>query len=575
MADLCTRSAIFALQMNQETAYSILRSGTNVFLTGSAGAGKTYVLNKYIRHLKDHGLHVAVTASTGIAATHMNGTTIHSWSGIGVKDTLSDSDIRNMKTKRYLTKNMQSADVLIIDEISMLHRNQLEMVDRVLKAIRKDPAPFGGIQVVFSGDFFQLPPIGKPEESNEDKYAFMSPAWAMAELSVCYITDQYRQTNQELSELLNEIRSGFVTDRSRSLLSSTEVIDPFLDDTTKLFTHNMDVDRINSERLHNLPGSSKNYLAKTTGNPKLIESLKRSVLTPENLALKLGAKVMFVKNNFEQGFMNGTLGEIIEFNENGYPIVQTKDGHEIEAVEEQWAIEDLDGKQLASYVQVPLRLAWAITVHKSQGMTLDEATIDLSKTFEKGQGYVALSRLKDIRGLHLIGFNEVALQIDTLVLEEDLNFKDLSMMAENKADPAQLEELSQSFILDHGGDLDVEQVQKKEKQPKKSTYELTLESIKLGLSIGEIAHERGLSGRTVVSHIVKISELFPETDLSAFKPDESVVQMVREAVTELQSAPGKEHLSPTGEVLLKPVFESLQAEVSYDDIKLAMAFLND
>jgi len=140
--------------MLQDKALTILKSGQNVFLTGSAGTGKTYVLNQYIKWLKDHKVAVAVTASTGIAATHMNGSTIHSWSGIGIKNSLSKSDLRNLKTKKYLTKHAENTHVLIIDEISMLHKNQLDMINQVLKYIRNSMAPFGGMQVVLAGDFF-------------------------------------------------------------------------------------------------------------------------------------------------------------------------------------------------------------------------------------------------------------------------------------------------------------------------------------------------------------------------------------------------------------------------------------
>src|SRR5690606_6622427 len=157
--------------MHQSKALAILKSGRNVFLTGSAGAGKTYVLNQYIQYLKEHKIPVAITASTGIAATHMNGQTIHSWSGIGIKDDISIRQLSNLKEKKYFRDKMDNVKVLIIDEISMLHRNQLELVNRVLKFFKENEMAFGGIQVIFSGDFFQLPPIGNEEESSRQKFA--------------------------------------------------------------------------------------------------------------------------------------------------------------------------------------------------------------------------------------------------------------------------------------------------------------------------------------------------------------------------------------------------------------------
>ncbi|MFT7113323.1 MAG: DNA replication protein DnaC, partial [Candidatus Azotimanducaceae bacterium] len=172
--------------MLQDKALAILKSGANVFLTGSAGTGKTYVLNAYIAYLKARKVPVAVTASTGIAATHINGMTIHTWSGIGIKSEMQEHDFQALLGKKYLKDNLNNVRVLIVDEISMLHRKQFELVDQVLRRFKSVDAPFGGIQVVVSGDFFQLPPIGNNNEQNREKFAFMSQAWVQAQMNVCY-----------------------------------------------------------------------------------------------------------------------------------------------------------------------------------------------------------------------------------------------------------------------------------------------------------------------------------------------------------------------------------------------------
>ena len=178
--------------MKQSTALAILKSGRNVFVTGSAGSGKTYIINQYIKFLKERRIPVAVTASTGIAATHMNGMTIHAWSGIGVRNHISKNDLISMREKKYLREKLQQVKVLIIDEISMLHKNQLNLVNKVLKYFKESDRAFGSIQIVFCGDFFQLPPIGMPTEMARDKFAFMSSAWLEASPAICYLQEQHR-----------------------------------------------------------------------------------------------------------------------------------------------------------------------------------------------------------------------------------------------------------------------------------------------------------------------------------------------------------------------------------------------
>ena len=204
--------------MKQETALKLLKAGENVFLTGSAGAGKTYTLNQYIRYLKSRKVPVAITASTGIAATHMNGMTIHTWAGIGIKETLSDDDLKRLKERKYLKEHLENAQVLIIDEISMLHAKQLNLVNQVLKYFKENECAFGGIQVIVAGDFFQLPPVSKKDEKNRDKFCFMSEAWVEAKFRVCYLTEQHRQGEDPLNEILNAIRHQQINQNHLNIL---------------------------------------------------------------------------------------------------------------------------------------------------------------------------------------------------------------------------------------------------------------------------------------------------------------------------------------------------------------------
>ncbi len=416
--------------MTQEDAFSILKLGVNVFLTGEPGSGKTHTINRYIHWMRERGVEPAVTASTGIAATHVGGMTIHSWSGIGIKKHLTDWDIENIQSREKTTLRIIEAKVLIIDEISMLDADTLESVDAVLRTLRQpimqESQPFGGLQVIFVGDFFQLPPVSRGEAV---RFAFDSESWKAANPVVCYLSEQHRQDDGEFLELLGAVRRGAVREEHcaslRSRMKSGE------GRATKLHTHNAEADRINADELSRVDGKSHVFNMTTRGARTLVDAIKQNCLSPETLTLKEGAVVMFTRNNFEMGYVNGTLGEVVGFANSGYPIVKTKSGLRIEAVPGEWSIAD-GSKILAQVKQVPLRLAWAITVHKSQGMSLDAAVIDLSQAFEFGQGYVALSRVRTLEGLFLEGFNDRALMLHPTIQKQDAIFRAKSDAAQKR-----------------------------------------------------------------------------------------------------------------------------------------------
>ncbi len=402
--------------MTQQHALNILKLGKNVFLTGAAGSGKTYVLNEYIAYLKKNAIPVAITASTGIAATHMNGKTIHSWAHMGIKDEMTTSDLNNLFGRKEYRLAITEAKVLIIDEVSMLHDYRLDMVDKILRKMHGKDEPFGGIQVVLCGDLFQLPPITR---GGPARYITNSEAWASMDIHVCYLTDQYRHDDDNLSNLLNEMRTGEVSEMSLELLMAQTDADLGNDIVpTKLYTHNIDVDAINAKELAKLGGTEKTFKMTSKGDRHVGSSLRKSCLAPEELKLKKGAVVMFVQNNYTKGYVNGTLGKVISFNSDGLPVVQTLAGKIITAAMGSWRVEE-GTDVIAEINQLPLRLAWAITIHKSQGMTLDAAQIDLSKSFVLGMGYVALSRVRTLDSINLLGLNHQALLVDPVVIELD------------------------------------------------------------------------------------------------------------------------------------------------------------
>lgn len=470
--------------MTQSDALSILKTGVNVFLTGEPGSGKSHTVNEYVAYLKSHGIEPAITASTGIAATHIHGMTIHAWSGIGILNSLSPEDLDRIATREYLVKRIQPAKVLIIDEISMLSAHTLDMVEAVLREVRQTPEAFGGLQIILVGDFFQLPPITRnnlPQPSQDMFYsdepqgifAFTGSAWKRAKPVVCYLTEQHRQDDPEYLAVLSAIRTNELKEKHHTHIASRKVSSTKLPKgITKLFSHNADVDRINAGELATLPGTPKQYHMTSRGKDSLVENLKRGCLSPETLELKEGASVMFTKNSIQGGFVNGTLGTVMGFAAGtGYPEILTLQGMHITAEPLDWSIEE-NGAPLATISQIPLRLAWAMTVHKSQGMSMDGAVMDLSGAFEYGQGYVALSRVRRLKGLHLLGINERALEVHPEILEKDAEFREQSEITDvsfKELPKDELAKLHSNFIRACGGTEKVNTTLKKKKKKEKKS----------------------------------------------------------------------------------------------------------
>lgn len=424
----------YKLSSQAEVLARLLNRG-NVFISGPAGSGKTTIINHFIDLINTQysGMfEIAVTASTGIAATLIGGQTIHSWAGLGI-----DTEPFNRKKVSPMmwakADKLRYTDVLIIDEISMLPAYLFEKLDKTLQFFRRNSKPFGGIQLILTGDFLQLPPVQKKtddEDLNTD-YAIVSDSWKKANIEYCYMDKTHRATDERLKYLLNRISTNRVDEITRKYIDSRSYQDIKKDKNktyTNLYTTNQNVDFYNKEQLAKNTNVSRFFNAQAYGSKKNVEKLHKLNKIEKKLELKRGATVMLSTNirDEELGtfYANGSMGTIISFAD-GIPNVRFNDGTTIsierkmyELTEKELEFDDENmqevqvEKTVAYIMQIPLKLGYAITVHKSQGQTFDGVVVDLSKCFTEGLGYVALSRVRTLDDLIILGLHEKAYNIN-------------------------------------------------------------------------------------------------------------------------------------------------------------------
>ncbi|MEI8291757.1 MAG: AAA family ATPase [Verrucomicrobiota bacterium] len=387
------------------------QAGQNCFLTGAGGTGKTTQLREFIADLAvgHHPRRVSITAPTGVAALNVGGMTIHRFCGmlIGPAAGQSNEDYfaQLQRDPRPSIKagfnRVRRCEVLVIDEISMLPGRQFEFVEFLFRRLRGRDVPFGGCQVIATGDFLQLPPVRKSETERYD-WAFQSPAWAAAEFRTFVLEKVRRQDEASFVRALADFRIGRVWGDTARLLQARVRSNPPAT-MTRLFTHNVQVDKWNHFQLSDLPGDESVLEAEQSGPDHQREFLTKNLLTPQTLQIKPGALVMFTVNKTEPGsqnpvFVNGQLGTVLDVSP-GAVLVRSKTGAEIYVERFTWRYDQQDDDS-ATFSQFPLRLAWAMTIHKSQGLTLDSAFLDIRAAREPGQAYVAVSRVRSLAGLN-------------------------------------------------------------------------------------------------------------------------------------------------------------------------------
>ena len=418
----------------QKNAFDKYVNGDNVFVTGPGGSGKSMLITKIYQHALKNNKEIQVTALTGCATILLNccAKTIHSWAGIG----LGNASLETYIDKIHRTKNVKGAwqkiNVLIVDEVSMLSQKLFELLNNIGKIIRRNPKPFGGIQLIFCGDFYQLPPVGNFDEVESRQYCFESMEWD----KVFPLKNQiefikiFRQSDPEYIDILNQIREGKIKKKTNVLLSQlvgrekdvSLIIEP-----TKIYPLRSKVDSLNYKKMGDLTGDVYTYemvsqtgldiigkdveIRKKFSNLDIemeLKSMSNNLMCDSTIQLKVGAQVMCIINILklegELELCNGSQGIVESICKiSGFPIIQFNNGIKRTMMVHTWKSDKIPGIGIS---QIPLILAWAITIHKSQGSSMDVADIDIGKDiFENGQSYVALSRVKSLKGLYLSGYN--------------------------------------------------------------------------------------------------------------------------------------------------------------------------
>ena len=430
------------LSREQQLSFDKYIQGKNIFITGPGGTGKTALIKKMKQHSIDNFKNMQVCALTGCAAVLLgcSAKTIHSWAGIGLASGPIDGIVSRVMRNRYAKTVWKSVNILVVDEVSMLSKKLFETLDLVGQSTRGNKKVFGGIQIIFSGDFYQLPPVGNKDEPETSQFCFESGLWmrAFAPEDHIELTKIFRQSDPVYQKILNELREGRLKKSSNIiLLNNVNRLIPkdAMIRPTKLYPTRNKVDNINRDEMSKLPGEIYEFELKYRTDLEMtnVQRMQRLSFTKENITtelmylkgnvrcdsticLKKGAQVMCVVNiPLSNGgiICNGARGILMDVTENNLPVVLFNNGYQMTMAYHVWESENIPGIGIS---QIPLISAWALTIHKAQGATLDVAEVDAgSGIFECGQTYVALSRIKSLDGLYLSSFDVNRVKINSCV----------------------------------------------------------------------------------------------------------------------------------------------------------------
>lgn len=562
--------------------FIVEKTDMSLFLTGKAGTGKTTFLREVVRYTKKKCI---VLAPTGIAAVNAGAMTIHSFFQFGLGPFVQGviepkSDFRINKSKLELIRHLQ---LLIIDEVSMVRADLMDHIDVELRRIRRNSKPFGGVQLLMIGDLQQLPPIAHGGEDDllrqyyKTLYFFSSAALKSMKYSCIELKNVYRQTDRHFIDILNHARDCTLTSQDISDLNARYIpgFSPKPEDGyIRLMTHNRQVDYVNETELEKLDNKPYTFVAAVTGTFP-----EESYPTADSLTLKKGAQVMFIKNDPDRRFINGTLGEVKSIDKNSIAVRLAESGTIIDVEPVEWqniryqfdeASKEISSKQIGRFKQYPLKAAWAITVHKSQGLTFDKAIIDVHAAFSPGQAYVALSRCRTLDGLVLSSPVSASVFMRDNAVDAYMNY--ISRPVEELAFSSCYECFEYEKKLEPEEVAPVEKVKVNKEKPKKekkeelrdesgkklNTFEYSYWLYKQGDTVEQIAEKRGLNQSTIEGHLARY----------VASGDIDVHEFVDGDTLQKVEAYCMEHPE---EKALKPIFEHFDAKIPYGVLRMAIA----